>query len=149
MHASCKYNCLSTIMEMGHCSQVWWLSNRLGNLRSESQQGKNIFLIFKTSRLTVKPTQPPTHKYLCSSSGVKQPGRAVNHSHLHLVLKVRINGFIPPLLLYAFVMWTGKTLPCFTFYPQSNSTHRISKYEWQWRTYHWKITQIPDYFTHF
>ena len=53
---------------------------RLDDLGSESQQGHKIFLISKTSQMVLQPTQPPIHGYHGSSSGVKQPGHAVDHS---------------------------------------------------------------------
>jgi hypothetical protein len=34
---------------------------------------------------------------------------------LHLALRLRMSGAIPLLLLYAFLAWTGATLPFLTF----------------------------------
>jgi hypothetical protein len=42
----------------------------------------------------------------------RQSGQEVKiTTHLHLVLRLRMNGAIPLLPLYSFMVWTGKTLP--------------------------------------
>jgi hypothetical protein len=46
-------------------------------------------------------------RYTAYFPGAKRPGREIDH--LHRVPKLRISGAIP-LLLYAFMAWTGTTL---------------------------------------
>jgi len=41
----------------------------------------------------------------------KQLGPKPDHSHLHLVPKLRMNGTVPLLPLHAFIMWMGTVAP--------------------------------------
>jgi len=41
----------------------------------------------------------------------KQLGAKPDHSHLHLVPKLRMSGAVPLLPLHAFIMWMGTVAP--------------------------------------
>jgi len=61
---------------------------------------------FTTSRPDLGPTQPSIQQVPgVLSPKVKLPGREADHSHLHLVSRLRISGTIPPLPQYVFNVW--------------------------------------------
>ena len=48
----------------------------------------------------------------CFSMGTRVHGQdAKLTAHLHLVPRLKMSGAVPLLLIYAFIAWTGKTLP--------------------------------------
>ena len=54
-------------------------------------------------------------------------------THLHLAPRVRMSGAVPVLPLYAFMAWTGETLPFFYFvrsglYVPTFATRRLHAY---------------------
>jgi hypothetical protein len=66
-------------------------------------KGQEVYLFFKTPRQVLGPTQHTIQwAPLALSSEM--------FTHLHLVPSLRMNGEIPPLSLYAFVVRTATTL---------------------------------------
>jgi hypothetical protein len=73
---------------------------------SNSNWGK--FLFSRTIRMSLRISKPPLQWLPTFFPGGKVAGRNVYHS-LHLVPILRTSGAVPPLLLYAFMAWTGTT----------------------------------------
>lgn len=82
------------------------LDYRLGSPQFESPQGQEILLFSKTSRVGVRSTQPPSQYILglfFELGGYRGQGMKCN-THLHLTLRLRINGHIILLPVYAFMV---------------------------------------------
>jgi hypothetical protein len=75
-----------------YCGQY---SNAMDCLGFESVRGQDIFLFFEASTPARVPPSFIINWYWCSFTGVKRPGRNVDHS--------------PP-SIYTFMMWKSKTL---------------------------------------
>ena len=73
------------------------------------------FLFQKRRDLLCGPPQPPTHWIPRSFPGLTWPLLKVGHS-LHLGSGLRMSGAISLRPLYAFMVWTGTTLPFLTFF---------------------------------
>jgi len=104
------------------------LGYRVNNSLFKSQKWQELFT--KVSRTAVGPTQPTIQRVLgvlshqeMGKRGVKQPVHNANQSP-YLVLRLRMSGDIPLLLLDAFMTWRGAALPSFTnfYHLESNST---------------------------
>jgi hypothetical protein len=66
---------------------------------------KRVFFCTETSRPSLGPTQPPGY-----FPGTKAAGTVMLTTHLHLAPHLRINGDILLLHLYAFMVWTERTI---------------------------------------
>jgi len=95
------------------CLRTFWMVQCLGyiwdSLAFESRLEQETFLFSKSSSLAMGPTK------LIQWVLEFLPDRWSSHSmklsaHLHLVQMLRICGAVPPLPLYAFMMWTGTTV---------------------------------------
>jgi len=76
----------------------------IGVLGFDSQWGLGIFLFTTTSRMALRPTQPPIQWVPGALSlGVKWPECEAD-THLHLVPRSRVRRAIPTLPQYAFIM---------------------------------------------
>jgi hypothetical protein len=74
--------------------------------RFDSWQGKEVFLLVKMYRLTLRWNQPSIQWVMeALSPGVKWLGREADH--LHLILKLKTSEAIPLLPPCAFVSYTG------------------------------------------
>jgi len=85
------------------------LNFALDDTEFESRQDKEISVFPITSRLALRSTELPLNMFRVSFQKAKQSGRKYT-TDIHLVLRLRINGAIPLLLLYALMAWTGETL---------------------------------------
>ena len=89
----------------GTVQLVWWLCYGLHDLGFDYWLGQEIFLFPKRSRPVVWRIQPPFNWYQGSFPG----GQSI--SDFHLMMRLRINGAVPLLPLYAFMAQTKITLP--------------------------------------
>jgi len=64
--------------------------------------------------------------YRSSLPGVKGPRRQVKLSPSSRA-KVTNSGAIPPFLLYGFMVWTGTTVPLFTFVNERSILHKFTQ----------------------
>jgi len=81
----------------------WSLFIQLGEILFDSQQ-ENIFLFPKESRLVLGTIQPPISEYHSIPSGDKVARGVKLTTHVHLLPRLRMSGYIPFLLKYAFMV---------------------------------------------
>jgi hypothetical protein len=106
----CSVYCLSDTsanVALVSCDSSVSVVTRLwaGQTGFDSQQGQGVLIFAIASRPALGPTQPPIQWVPGALlPGAKRPWREADHS-LHLVPRSRMYGAIPPLPLYAFMVW--------------------------------------------
>jgi hypothetical protein len=73
---------------------------RAGRPRFDSRQGLQLFLLATASKPPLGPSQPPIQRVM----GLFPPGAKLI-THIQLVQRVRMRGFISPLPQYVFMTW--------------------------------------------
>jgi hypothetical protein len=105
---------------------LWWKA--IGVLGFDSRQGLGIFLFTTASRTALGPTQPPI-QWVPGALTLGYSSRGVKLTiHLHVVLRSRMRGAIPPLTQYAFMAW------CFVKH-RNNFTYYLLLW--------WKVITLP------
>jgi hypothetical protein len=100
MHVKCEILFFVKVLHMwdGDSIVSMLTYSGLDGLRFETWQGQDIFFYLKPSRLAPKPTQQ-------SSQSVKLT------THLYMLPRLGVSRVEPLFPLFAFMVWTGTTLP--------------------------------------
>jgi hypothetical protein len=111
-----------------------WLGHKLDGLGFESQRGMRDSSVLQIIQIGSE-ANPPSYSVGTGVLSWKWGGQDMTTVCLHLVWRIRMSGAIP-LLLYAYMVWTGMSILYFTLPRQK------ALYQWVQRLQFWAAFSI-------